>query len=356
MADILFHSKTRLYLKTENFWEPKIKGFHGVDAPSYCFLISHGNHHVLFDLGIRPDWQNYAPKIAAAIKAMTTVKPGSDVASILDSDKSGLNIRSKDIEAIIWSHDHMDHLGDPSTFPPTTELVVGPGLRSSWPGWPRNADAGVLDSDIEGRHVREISFDEDGNASLKIGRFDAFDYFGDGSFYLLDAPGHSIGHMCGLARTTADPPSFVFMGADACHHAGVLRPSEYLPLPRSITLSPSPENMQHGAKIDAGTYPGAALQHLTLEKNPSSAFFTVAHSQLFLDWDAAMDTVGKIQEIDAADNIFVVLAHDLSLSDQVPFFPETINAWKAKNLREKTRWLFCSDFQSAVHGKDLGNE
>lgn len=39
--------------------------------------------------------------------------------------------------------------------------------------------------------------------------------FGDGSFYLLEAPGHATGHMCGLARTTADPPLFVFMGADA---------------------------------------------------------------------------------------------------------------------------------------------
>jgi hypothetical protein len=36
--------------------------------------------------------------------------------------------------------------------------------------------------------VREISFDE---SDLEIGGFRALDYFGDGSFYLLDAPGVS---------------------------------------------------------------------------------------------------------------------------------------------------------------------
>ena len=292
------------------------------------------------------------------IKAMITIKPGSDVASVLDSDNSGLNIRSKDIKAIIWSHDHMDHLGDPSTFPSSTELVVGPGLRASWPDWPRNPDAGMLDSDIEGRQLREISFDRSSNASLKIGRFDAFDYFGDGSFYLLDAPGHTVGHMCGLARTTADPPSFVFMGADACYHAGVLRPTEYLPLPRSIALPPFLEKSDSDtagarAKMGVGICPGATLQHLTLEKKASNAFFTVAHSPLFLDWDAAMETIEKIHELDAADQIFIILAHDLSLCDQIPLFPKTINAWRANNMREKTRWIFCSDFENAMPGKGL---
>ncbi len=35
----------------------------------------------------------------------------------------------------------------------------------------------------------------------------AVDYFGDGSFLPLDGPGHAIGHLCGLARTTVDPPT-----------------------------------------------------------------------------------------------------------------------------------------------------
>jgi glyoxylase-like metal-dependent hydrolase (beta-lactamase superfamily II) len=314
----------------------------------------------LFDLGVRRDWQNYAPKIVSLIKATTVITPGSDVASVLDSDSSGLNIRSADIKAVIWSHNHFDHIGNASTFPTSTELIVGPGVRAaSWPGWPRNPDAGVLDSDVQGRAVREITLDKDNNTGLKIGRFDALDFFGDGSFYLLDAPGHAVGHLCALARTTANPPSFVFMGADACHHPGVLRPTDYLPLPCSITPSPFVDGLADSATnagTDAGVSacPGALLQQLTMGRSPSAPFFTVAQGPLFPDHDAAMDTVRKIQELDAADNVFVLIAHDLSLRDKIPLFLKTINAWKESNLRTETRWLFCNDFEHALHGKNLG--
>jgi hypothetical protein len=36
--------------------------------------------------------------------------------------------------------------------------------------------------------VHEIDFEEAGK-KLKLGNYSAFDYFGDGSFYLLDCPG-----------------------------------------------------------------------------------------------------------------------------------------------------------------------
>ena len=273
---------------------------------------------------------------------------GSDVSSILDLDDSGLNIRSTDIEAVIWSHNHFDHIGDVSRFPHSTDLIVGPGVRAaSWPGWPRNPDAIVLDCDAEGRLVREVLF----NSGLKIGRFDAHDFFGDGSFYLLDAPGHSVGHMCGLARvTSASVSSFVLMGADACHHAGALRPSDYLPMPsgddlraalgytpvRAVTSSARP------LPAIGMPCPGDMLHsYLT---SPSAPFFTVARGPLFPDHDAAMDTVRKIQELDAVEGVLVLMAHDLSLRDRIPIFPDTINDWRASGLKTETRWLFCNDF------------
>lgn len=87
------------------------------------------------------------------------------------------------------SHFHWDHTGDSSTFPTSTELVVGPGFKKAFmPGYPSNPDAPIKESDYRGRNVREISFTD---SSLRLGRFRALDYFGDGSFYLLDAPGVS---------------------------------------------------------------------------------------------------------------------------------------------------------------------
>jgi len=42
------------------------------------------------------------------------------------------------------------HLGDPSKFPKTTNLIVGPGFKKNFmPGYPKNPDAWLLETDFE---------------------------------------------------------------------------------------------------------------------------------------------------------------------------------------------------------------
>ncbi|EKV16249.1 beta-lactamase-like protein [Penicillium digitatum] len=326
-------TQTELYLNSSLFWQPPLEGFAGLNAPVYCFLITHGDTQVIFDLGVRSDWENYAPHIVSLIKATTTVTRGKDVAAILDAEASSsgiANVRSSDIRAVIWSHNHFDHIGNMATFQVATDLVVGPGLRAaSIPGWPADPGSVVLTGDTEGRTVREISF----ASGLKIGRFDAVDYFGDGSFYLLDAPGHAVGHLCALARTT--PDSFVLMGADACHHASLLRPTEYLPLPASVPV---------GIR---GSCPGDVLAGLIVSRgvSPCSPLFTVAGGPVFHNRGEAVETVRKIQELDAEDGVFVILAHDRSLMTRIPMFPNKVNGWREMSLGSATRWMFCEDLK-----------
>jgi glyoxylase-like metal-dependent hydrolase (beta-lactamase superfamily II) len=93
-------------------------------------------------------------------------------------------LRSK----IVVSHIHFDHTGDPNTFPPSVAVIIGPGAREAiQAGGAAHSPA----SDLEGRQVIEISFSGETDtppiASLK-----AYDFFGDGSFFLLDAPGVSF--------------------------------------------------------------------------------------------------------------------------------------------------------------------
>lgn len=62
------------------------------------------------------------------------------------------------------------------------------------------------------------------------------DFFSDGRFYLLAAPGHTHDHICGFARTSKD--EFFFLGGDIAHHACEFRLTTYLPLPAEINPSP----------------------------------------------------------------------------------------------------------------------
>lgn len=328
-----------------------MQGLDVVRVPMYCFLVSNGNRHVLFDLGLRSDWKNCAPETVDLIDRTTKCYTDQNISEILDAHAnssegdSSSSVRSTDIEAIIWSHHHFDHIGDPSTFPESTALVVGPGVsKLCWPGYPTKQDGVVLDTDTEGRMVHEIDFTAQ---PLRVGGFDAFDYFGDGSFYLLNAPGHSTGHMTALARVTTanemdNDDSFVFMGADACHHPGVLRPTAYWPLPAQVRLPTSRDGYESevsGVKV----YPGEALQQLQRNKDATEPFFELSPVMLS-EAAAAQETVRKITELDAAENIFVILAHDGSLKDHIDFFPHEINGWRAKGLKYATRWLFCKDF------------
>ncbi|TVY65704.1 Cytochrome P450 monooxygenase andK [Lachnellula suecica] len=320
------------------FVTPEIKGFTELDIPAFSFLIEHpSNRKLLFDLGVRKDKENLAPKIKDRLETGGwKVETRQGVREQLEAN----GVKGSEVEGIVWSHWHWDHTGDPSTFDSSTALIVGPGFKDAFtPGYPAKQDSPIRESDYEGRELREIAF----NQGLKIGRFNAFDYFGDGSFYLLDSPGHAIGHMCGLARVTAN--NFIFMGGDSCHHGGELRPSKYLPLPSSI--SPNPLHPSSSAPC-----PGSLFEPLYRDDDGTKPFYAIARlpdgKGVAHDEDEAEETIGKVIEADANDEVLVVMAHDDSLLDVVDFFPKYANDFKHKGWVEKGRWLFLKDFKGAV--------
>ena len=225
-------------------------------------------------------------------------------------------------------------MGDITTFPSSTQLIVGPGFKKAHlPAYPVNKDSPLLQRDFEDRNVREVDIVAEGKG-LKIGRFHAYDYFGDGSFYLLDTPGHAPAHMCGLARTT--PDTFVFMGGDASHHGGEFRPSEYLPLPKEIKPSPMPH---------FPTCPGHYLQDFNRHKSASKPYYQVkkafADNLHLCKW-----TIAGLQEFDAADNVLLLVAHDNSVKDVLTLYPKSANDWREKDLAKKARWNFLADFEA----------
>jgi glyoxylase-like metal-dependent hydrolase (beta-lactamase superfamily II) len=320
------------------FMAPPVPGLEQFrTSPSFSFLVEHpSGRKLVFDLGIRKDHQNYSKKIAEYLPTTNyDIQVSKNVVEILQEQ----GVKPNEIEAVIWSHWHWDHIGDPSSFPHSVDLVVGSGFKEAMlPGYPANPDSPIRESDYANRNLREITFD----THLKIGKFPAYDYFGDGSFYLLDSPGHAIGHLCGFARTTTGTgaDTFVLMGGDICHYAGVFRPSQRLPVPDSIT--PHPCNILHS---DIPFCPGSAFDDLQKSRGraPTDTLYDITFGH---DIPLATDTMGWLQELDCDDNIFVIIAHDSTVRDGVEHFPKTLNDWKERGRAASLKWAFFRDLET----------
>lgn len=303
-------------------------------APDYVFLIEHtatGDKY-FFDLGIRKDLDNLPPTIIKNVLPQFDCEPKSP-ADLLKEHGSSEQQPEK-VKAVIFSHMHFDHVGDGAKAGfENAELWVGPTCCTyARPGYPVDEKAPTLSETLPTDGSRSIveAFVPDEllekagdkragkvmeglqkglyNAiALKkaewfgLGSFDrAFDVFGDGSAYLIDAPGHSAGHQMMLIRTTTGPSddTFVLLAGDCFHHPEILKE------PRRTARPPYSKSGMHS------------------------------------DPEQALDTIYRTKKFAEKDNIWVVAAHDFSIGESIePGVKEiqgliAINEWREKKWKK----------------------
>ncbi|KAF9889088.1 hypothetical protein FE257_008065 [Aspergillus nanangensis] len=321
--------------------DPVYQGHGKISMPSFSFLIHHAasDTRVLFDLGLRKNWATHlSPHLREVILGLPF-----DIAC------------EKDTADILADHGPppLGPRGRPDQVPLSTKIVTGPGYTAKYlPGWPEDPTASETTSDLyDGRSVVEITFEEP--ASLTICDYRAVDYFGDGSFYLLDSPGHTTGHLTALARTTTTSASsaeetdtFIFLAADTVHHAAVFRPTDFFPLPDE--LRPIPGHADMGSCCASGLYRTA---HRLLEKDPPKASTTPfclmpPGNPYDEDHGEAERTVKKMLPFDGDPDVFTIFSHDDTLLGAIDLFPMSANHWKAMGWKERCHWRFLRSMSS----------
>ncbi|KAE8447524.1 hypothetical protein EG329_010654 [Mollisiaceae sp. DMI_Dod_QoI] len=214
-------------------------------VPSLAFLIQHENvetgqkTRIVFDLGLRRDLERYSEPIQ---KHAATRQPISTDPDVVKSLKAG-GLTPDDIDYVIYSHVHWDHVGEPRDFPSST-FIVGPGAPDLLHGSSASLRGGhsFFESDlipqdrtIELSSPTSINTTDIGRKSSQKPGAPSFhqqwtshlnlphviDLFQDGSLYIVDAPGHLPGHINLLART--GPNERVYLAGDACHDRRILR-------------------------------------------------------------------------------------------------------------------------------------
>ena len=225
-------------------------------VPSLSFLIQHPSPRtvtekdprptrLLFDLGLRKPLSTYQPPIRKHIETRHPISSDHDVVQSLANG----GLKPDDVDWVILSHVHWDHIGTPSQFT-KSNFVVGAGSLELLRGCADQPLGGHshFESDLlpDGRVVElprpatldsaiptngaQNGIERKGTGSIAnlqsvpwqpVAHFPrAIDFFRDGSLYLIDAPGHLQGHTNILART--GPQKWVYLAGDACHDRRIL--------------------------------------------------------------------------------------------------------------------------------------
>ncbi|RSL57618.1 hypothetical protein CEP54_008221 [Fusarium duplospermum] len=218
-------------------------------VPSLSFLIQHTDQQsgkitrIVFDLGIRRKLEDYVVPI---FKHAQTRQPLSGDPDTIKSLSDG-GLGPDNIDIIMFSHFHWDHVGTPSDYPNST-YVIGPGAaklihgkRETTAGSHNHFEEEMLDMkrtiELPSTSLPATPPPLEEQTTLttqaerltsyfsqpwhRKGHFDAaMDIFGDGSVHIVSAPGHIDGHINLLCRLESG--KHVYLAGDSCHDRRLL--------------------------------------------------------------------------------------------------------------------------------------
>jgi glyoxylase-like metal-dependent hydrolase (beta-lactamase superfamily II) len=167
---------------------------------------------ILFDTGyaprVRKAFRSFPFQIYGALTPVTTRSEWSVIAQL-----AKLGITPSDVSSVIVSHFHADHIGGLRDFPHSSLIASRQAFedvngRQGFSALRRAFVPALMPDSLERFELI------DGFKSEALGPFGAtHDLVGDGSLRLVHLPGHALGQVGLLARTTIGPVFFASDGA-----------------------------------------------------------------------------------------------------------------------------------------------
>ncbi|KAI1432264.1 hypothetical protein GGR50DRAFT_707070 [Xylaria sp. CBS 124048] len=235
--------------------------------------------NLLFDLGMKRDVSTYPPGMRGMVerdveRGLMTISPdcgeslrrGAGGGHEHEGEGQGegeedLLTPERDVDFVILSHVHWDHTGTPADFARAVFIVgagslhlVANGAAPYNPAREFNADELPLSRTVELPPAYDAAVESVGEFSayyagvqtplptttaigmealpgsrrgevpltwIPFAGFNAtIDFFGDGSVYIVDCPGHLYGHVNLLVCTGRG--KYVYLGGDCCHDGRIL--------------------------------------------------------------------------------------------------------------------------------------
>ncbi|PHH69999.1 hypothetical protein CDD82_7395 [Ophiocordyceps australis] len=212
---------------------------------SWRHLIIHkpSNTVLWFDLGISNHLTDYPPATQQLQHFFNTEAAPN---SILDDAKS-VGVDPNHVNYIIASHGHWDHIFPVASYFPKAKFICGPGAlkfaEKTWPDYPDSTFDGRIWNPAKSElPIQELPDPKTAPGKWqRIGLFEhGHDFFGDGSFWIINSPGHCPGNLSILLRTKDKhgKTRWIILAGD-CMHSYDLLYSPEAPFGRNLPFLPN---------------------------------------------------------------------------------------------------------------------
>jgi len=174
-----------------------------ISVPVAMYIIDHPRGLTVFDTGNNVETSDGKCESYWGKGLCGAFYPTQKRNEVIDRQLEKLGYKADQVKYVVYSHFHLDHVGNIKMFPNATHVVQKEELKTAW--WPEKFQSAAF-----------VLKDYDGTRDYNFTQLTGdFDLFGDGSMVILDTKGHTQGHQS--LKVKLPKTGTVILSADAIY-------------------------------------------------------------------------------------------------------------------------------------------